>query len=167
MKLRSSLKNKSNNRNWIAFTIIDCFYNYRLPYNSWLLIYLLIYFDRLYEPPHEISYNVVCATSKASDQPAHMRSLIWAFASRLNILWMLSYWLNIIWRLHRLVWVNTYQKATLLEITCSCSYCKQYVFSSMVKRVLECLWKYKTDEIFKTNNIGWIKALQACGKSCC
>ena len=29
---------------------------------------------------------VVCATSKASDQPAHMRSLIRAFASRLNIL---------------------------------------------------------------------------------
>ena len=28
------------------------------------------------EPRHEISNNVVCATSKASDQPAHMRSLI-------------------------------------------------------------------------------------------
>ena len=38
------------------------------------------------EPGHEISNNVVCATSKASDQPAHMRSLIRAFASRLNIL---------------------------------------------------------------------------------
>ena len=37
------------------------------------------------EPLHEISNNVVCATSKASDQPAHMRSLIRAFASRLNI----------------------------------------------------------------------------------
>ena len=35
---------------------------------------------------HEISNNVVCATSKASDQPAHMRSLIRAFASRLSIL---------------------------------------------------------------------------------
>ena len=32
-----------------------------------------------YEPVHEISNNVVCATSKASDQPAHMRSLIRAF----------------------------------------------------------------------------------------
>ena len=41
---------------------------------------------RLFEPRHEISNNVVCATSKASDQPAHMRSLIRAFASRLNIL---------------------------------------------------------------------------------
>ena len=35
---------------------------------------------------HEISNNVVCATSKASDRPAHTRSLIRAFASRLNIL---------------------------------------------------------------------------------
>ena len=33
-----------------------------------------------------ISNNVVCATSKASDQPAHMRSLIRAFASSLHIL---------------------------------------------------------------------------------
>ena len=49
------------------------------------------------EPQHEISNNVVCATSKSSDQPAHTRSLIRAFASRLNILWVLSYWPNIIW----------------------------------------------------------------------
>ena len=40
----------------------------------------------LYEPQHEFSNNVVYATSKASDQPAHTRSLIRAFASRLNIL---------------------------------------------------------------------------------
>ena len=39
-----------------------------------------------YEPVHDISNNVVCATSKASDQPAHMRSLIRAFVSRLNTL---------------------------------------------------------------------------------
>ena len=38
------------------------------------------------EPQHEISNNVVCATSKASDQPAHTRSLIRDFASHLNIL---------------------------------------------------------------------------------
>ena len=38
------------------------------------------------EPVHEISNNVVCATSKASDQPAHTRSLIRAFARRLSIL---------------------------------------------------------------------------------
>ena len=39
-----------------------------------------------FEPVHEISNNVVCVTSKASDQPAHTRSLIRAFASRLSIL---------------------------------------------------------------------------------
>ena len=38
------------------------------------------------EQLHEISNNVVCATSKGSDQPAHMRRLIRAFASCLNIL---------------------------------------------------------------------------------
>ena len=48
-----------------------------------------------YEPLlHEISSKVVCAASKGSDQPAHTRSLIRAFASRLNILWVLSYWPN-------------------------------------------------------------------------
>ena len=49
------------------------------------------------EPRHEISNNVVCATSKGSDQPTHTRSLIRAFSSRLNILWILSYWRSIIW----------------------------------------------------------------------
>ena len=38
------------------------------------------------EAVHEISNNKVCATSKASDQPAHTRSLIRDFASRLSIL---------------------------------------------------------------------------------
>ena len=38
------------------------------------------------EPQHDISNNLVCATSKGSDQPAHTRSLIRAFACRLNIL---------------------------------------------------------------------------------
>ena len=47
---------------------------------------LYIYLCLTYGPGHEISNNVVCATSKASDQPAHMRSLIRAFASHLNIL---------------------------------------------------------------------------------
>ena len=37
------------------------------------------------EPVHEISNKMVCATSKASDQPAHTRKLIRAFASRLSI----------------------------------------------------------------------------------
>ena len=50
-----------------------------------------------FEPWHEISNNVVCATSKGSDQPAHMRSLIRAFACHFNILWLSIYWPNIIW----------------------------------------------------------------------
>ena len=41
---------------------------------------------QIIEPWHKISNNVVCATSKGSDQPAHTRRLIRAFASRLNIL---------------------------------------------------------------------------------
>ena len=44
------------------------------------LLFLII------EPVHEISNIVVCVTSKVSDQPVHMRSLIRALASRLNIL---------------------------------------------------------------------------------
>ena len=38
------------------------------------------------KPWDEISNNMVCATSKGSDQPAHMRSLIRALASCLNML---------------------------------------------------------------------------------
>ena len=49
------------------------------------LIFLMCYFS-INEPQHEISNNVICATSKASDQPALMCSLFRAFASRLNIL---------------------------------------------------------------------------------
>ena len=81
-----------------------------------------------YEPVHEISNNVVCATSKASDQPAHTRSLIRAFVSRLSILWLLSYWLtpfgvsNLNRWLQRLIRVYTLQNATLLEISCTDSY---------------------------------------------
>ena len=40
----------------------------------------------IFEPRHEISLNLVCATSKGSDQPAHTRSLIRAFDSRSDIL---------------------------------------------------------------------------------
>ena len=47
---------------------------------------LLVFIKLPFEQPHEISNNVVCATSKASDQSAHTRSLINAFASGLNIL---------------------------------------------------------------------------------
>ena len=44
------------------------------------------YFQNINESRHEIANNVVCATSKASDQPVHTRSLIRGFASRLSIL---------------------------------------------------------------------------------
>ena len=56
------------------------------------------------EPQHAISNYVVCATSKGSDQPAHMRSLVRAFASRLNIL-LTEHHLEFLSlrRLHRLV----------------------------------------------------------------
>ena len=40
----------------------------------------------LFEPRHGKASNVVCATSKAPDQPAHTRSLLRAFGSRLSIL---------------------------------------------------------------------------------
>ena len=43
-----------------------------------------------YKPWHEISNNLVCATSKGSDQPAHTRSLIRAFACRLSIVKLLA-----------------------------------------------------------------------------
>ena len=69
-----------------------------VPLHMWLLfacavccVYFIVsslfyvYFF-LFETVNEISNNVVCATSKALDQPAHMCSLIRAFASRLSIL---------------------------------------------------------------------------------
>ena len=38
------------------------------------------------EPRHDTSNNVIYVTSKGTDQPAHRRSLIRAFASGLSIL---------------------------------------------------------------------------------
>ena len=51
-----------------------------------IIICLLLKHDHIYEPRHEISNNMVSATSKGSDQRAHTRRLIRAFASCLNIL---------------------------------------------------------------------------------
>ena len=45
-----------------------------------------VFYVETHEPRHEISNKMVCAASKVSDQPAHTRSLIRAFACRLNIL---------------------------------------------------------------------------------
>ena len=76
-----------------------------------------------YEPRNEVSNYVVYATSKGSDQPAHTRSLIRAFASdeysmRIKLL-----------ILHHLEFLilnegctGSYQNATLLEIMCHGSY---------------------------------------------
>ena len=47
---------------------------------------LLRHLTITFEPVHEISNKLVCATSKASDQPVHTHSLIRALASRLSIL---------------------------------------------------------------------------------
>ena len=77
-----------------------------------------------YEPVHEIFNNVLCATSKASDQPAHTRSLIRAFASRLSILWLYTTdWTSFVVsklkrRLQMLFRVYICQNATLLETSC-------------------------------------------------
>ena len=49
-----------------------------------------------YELRCEISINVVCVTSKGSDQPVHMHRLIGAFASGFNFLLLLDYCLKII-----------------------------------------------------------------------
>ena len=54
-----------------------------VPHNAYIVF---TFFVLIFEPVHEISNNVVCATSKASDQPVHTRSLIRAFASHLSIL---------------------------------------------------------------------------------
>ena len=74
--------------------IILCF---RGTFSLPLLTKALDHNTQTYELRHEIYDKVVCATSKASEQPVHTRSLIRAFASRLNIIWLLSYRLNTIW----------------------------------------------------------------------
>ena len=62
-----------------------CFVDVQMEQKAFL--YANVLFGReTNEPRHEISNNVVCATSKGSDQPAHTRSLIRAFAWCLNIL---------------------------------------------------------------------------------
>ena len=64
-----------------------CFQNYVIYFHKTRFLALAIKAMCVrIEPVHEISNNLVCATSKASDQPAHTRSLIRAFADRLSIL---------------------------------------------------------------------------------
>ena len=61
------------------------FFQFKILSNCYTAGEIIIIKD-IIEPRHEISINVVSATSKASDPPAHRRSLIRAFASRVNIL---------------------------------------------------------------------------------
>ena len=126
--------------NYLCCRSIDClvggthvvgnFWKEPVNIEIYLGIFLSQFWDQMlilwppYQSRNEISNNVLCATCKASDQPAHMRSLIRASASRLNILWELATdWTSfsvskLKRRLHRLVWVYPCQNATLLEITC-------------------------------------------------
>ena len=76
---------------FILTLFCPCFCNVVLSLLSSFAIILpgkreLIALLQTFEPRHETSNNVVCLTSKVLDQPAHTRSLIRAFASRLNIL---------------------------------------------------------------------------------
>ena len=74
-----------------------------LSHHSWPLpsahLSAYIFWKSIYERWHKVSNNVVCASSKGSDQPVHTGRLLraFAFASSLNILWLFSYWQNIIW----------------------------------------------------------------------
>ena len=56
----------------------------------------LVLYGHTHLSRHKNSNNGVCTTGKGSDQSAHTRILIRAYASRLNILGLLSYWPNII-----------------------------------------------------------------------
>ena len=81
----------------IAYCIVTTLYEFIELAQIFENLFLFIWLDDQYinnssalqniiEPRHETSNNVVSATSKGSDQPAHTCSLIRAFASRLNIL---------------------------------------------------------------------------------
>ena len=68
-------------------TIFSSFFTLKAPYIRRKRIYFSSQINPIskFEPVYEISNNFVCATSKGSDQPAHTRRLIRAFASRLSI----------------------------------------------------------------------------------
>ena len=71
----------------IAFTVREKKQNYGDAFSKSSSIDIVFQYSTIkIEPVHETSNIVVCATSKASDQPVHTRSLIRAFAGRLSIL---------------------------------------------------------------------------------
>ena len=95
-----------------------------------------------YEPRHEISNDMVCATSKASDQPAHTRSLIRAFASRWNILWLLNYWLNIILSFY------AYQEAAQARLSLVMS--KYHIVGNHMSRLMCVMLVFNLDDQLST-----------------
>ena len=71
----------------VALAVIWWPSNRNCTYLAFVYLYLIVFCECFtIEPCHEISDNVVCVTSKGSDQPAHTRRLIRFFTSRLNIL---------------------------------------------------------------------------------
>ena len=70
---------------WCSFSVLSSFAIALVKRVKELVCLLLI------EPRHEVSNNMVFATSKTSDHPGHTHSLNRAFASHLNILRVLSY----------------------------------------------------------------------------
>ena len=83
------LYNNEDNNNILKWFTFPAIYDHRAAVFLYCRFSLFLkdpFYQIINEPVHEISYNVVCATSKASDQPALTRSLIRAFASRLSIL---------------------------------------------------------------------------------
>ena len=84
-------------------------------FNKMLHISIRHFKNYTFDPRHEICNNVVCATSKASDQTAHMRSLIRDFANRLNINLLTEHHLEFLSLTGGCIGPSEY--ATFLEIT--------------------------------------------------
>ena len=87
-KFKAKLYGSSLNKKDLVYILNVLTFAHTLPNSCKTLTFDKTYrpWELIYEPVHEISNNVVCATSKVSDQPAHTRSLTRAFASRLSIL---------------------------------------------------------------------------------
>ena len=66
-----------------------------------------------FEPAHDKTYNKTCATSKDSEQPAHLQSLIRVFADRMCFLQPPGYLKRTnknpchTWWMYKLIWVFT------------------------------------------------------------
>ena len=125
-----------------------------------------------FEPWHENSNNVKCATNKGSDQPAHTRRLIRAFYSPLNILLLLSCWLKSIQvsTLKRgcwLGWVYTCQNTKLLEITCHGSFVPLKTVLTHRKRPINMFvnfkWVFIKHKARYTQKLAYVYQARSCG----